>query len=50
MALSVGYQRYLPKPLSAAALIRTAAELAQPRDDQRSGTARSGARTPIAPV
>ena len=53
MALSVGYQRYLPKPLSAAALIRTAAELARPPDDQRSRTARSGARTrraPIAPV
>jgi signal transduction histidine kinase len=28
MALSAGYQRYLPKPLSAAALIQTAAEVA----------------------
>jgi len=27
-ALSAGYQRYLPKPLSAAALIQTAAEIA----------------------
>ena len=27
-ALSAGYQKYLPKPLSAAALIRTAAEVA----------------------
>jgi CheY-like chemotaxis protein len=27
-ALSAGYQRYLPKPLSAAALIETAAEVA----------------------
>ena len=50
MALSVGYQRYVPKPLSAAALIQTAAELARPRDRQRSRTVRSAARTRRPPI
>jgi CheY-like chemotaxis protein len=38
-ALSAGYQRYVPKPLSAAALIRTAAELAlAPKVHDRRGS------------
>ena len=47
MARSVGYQRYLPKPLSAAALIKTAAELAltpPAPDRRRPRAARSRAR------
>jgi signal transduction histidine kinase len=50
MALSVGYQRYVPKPLSAAALIQTAAELARRRDPQRSRAVRSAARTRRSPI
>jgi signal transduction histidine kinase len=50
MALSVGYQRYVPKPLSAAALIQTAAELARPRGPQRSRAVRSAARTRRSPI
>jgi CheY-like chemotaxis protein len=52
MALSVGYLRCLPKPLSAAALIQTAAELAlaPPRGHRQSRAMPSAARTRRSPI